>query len=124
MYIFKLCVFCLLLAVGILTVSYVYVVFCRKWQKINLVFEGVDTVAHILINNVTLGTTENMFNRYVSNVFSSESASVFHSKAFCAEHFHFSSTHETRCLVAETVDLRAAQGIREVLERELVLPFQ
>ncbi|XP_068537934.1 beta-mannosidase [Anas acuta] len=36
----------------------------RKWQRINLVFEGVDTVAHILINNVTLGTTDNMFNRY------------------------------------------------------------
>lgn len=116
MYILKLCVFCLLLTVGILTVLYVYlhvyVVFCRKWQRINLVFEGVDTVAHILINNVTLGTTDNMFNRYVSNVLSSASASVFHSKPFCAEHFHFSSTHEARCLDPESVDLRAAQGIR------------
>uniref|UniRef100_A0A669QB31 Beta-mannosidase n=1 Tax=Phasianus colchicus TaxID=9054 RepID=A0A669QB31_PHACC len=36
----------------------------RKWQKVNLVFEGVDTVAHILLNNVTLGRTNNMFNRY------------------------------------------------------------
>ncbi|XP_023780424.1 beta-mannosidase isoform X1 [Cyanistes caeruleus] len=36
----------------------------RKWQKVNLVFEGVDTVAQILLNNVTLGTTDNMFNRY------------------------------------------------------------
>ncbi|KAM9579372.1 beta-mannosidase isoform 1-T1 [Guaruba guarouba] len=36
----------------------------RKWQKVNLVFEGVDTVAQILINNVTLGRTDNMFNRY------------------------------------------------------------
>nr|XP_054489782.1 beta-mannosidase isoform X7 [Agelaius phoeniceus] len=36
----------------------------RKWQKVNLVFEGVDTVAQILLNNVTLGRTDNMFNRY------------------------------------------------------------
>ncbi|XP_062348968.1 beta-mannosidase isoform X1 [Cinclus cinclus] len=36
----------------------------RKWQKVNLVFEGVDTVAQILLNNVTLGSTDNMFNRY------------------------------------------------------------
>ncbi|KAM4900010.1 beta-mannosidase isoform 5-T9 [Sylvia borin] len=36
----------------------------RKWQKVNLVFEGVDTVAQILLNNVTLGGTDNMFNRY------------------------------------------------------------
>ncbi|KAM6429747.1 beta-mannosidase [Rhynochetos jubatus] len=36
----------------------------RKWQKVNLVFEGVDTVAQILINNITLGRTDNMFNRY------------------------------------------------------------
>ncbi|XP_077671208.1 beta-mannosidase isoform X2 [Eretmochelys imbricata] len=35
-----------------------------KWQKVNLVFEGVDTVAQILINNVTVGRTDNMFNRY------------------------------------------------------------
>ncbi|NWI17169.1 MANBA mannosidase, partial [Crypturellus soui] len=36
----------------------------RKWQKVNLVFEGVDTVAEILINNITIGRTDNMFNRY------------------------------------------------------------
>ncbi|NXN94233.1 MANBA mannosidase, partial [Rhinopomastus cyanomelas] len=36
----------------------------RKWQKVNLVFEGVDTVAQIVMNNKTLGTTDNMFNRY------------------------------------------------------------
>ncbi|NWH32714.1 MANBA mannosidase, partial [Chloropsis hardwickii] len=36
----------------------------RKWQKVNLVFEGVDTIAQILLNNVTLGRTDNMFNRY------------------------------------------------------------
>ncbi|NXY48253.1 MANBA mannosidase, partial [Ceuthmochares aereus] len=36
----------------------------RKWQKVNLVFEGVDTVAQILMNNITLGRTNNMFNRY------------------------------------------------------------
>uniref|UniRef100_A0A669QRU7 Beta-mannosidase n=1 Tax=Phasianus colchicus TaxID=9054 RepID=A0A669QRU7_PHACC len=42
----------------------------RKWQKVNLVFEGVDTVAHILLNNVTLGRTNNMFNRYEQCSFS------------------------------------------------------
>ncbi|NXF96810.1 MANBA mannosidase, partial [Eubucco bourcierii] len=36
----------------------------RKWQKVNIVFEGVDTVAQILLNNITLGRTDNMFNRY------------------------------------------------------------
>ncbi|XP_019408778.1 PREDICTED: beta-mannosidase [Crocodylus porosus] len=35
-----------------------------KWQKVNLVFEGVDTVAQILVNDVTVGRTDNMFNRY------------------------------------------------------------
>uniref|UniRef100_A0A8C4V2I5 Beta-mannosidase n=1 Tax=Falco tinnunculus TaxID=100819 RepID=A0A8C4V2I5_FALTI len=42
----------------------------RKWQKVNLIFEGVDTVAQILINNVTLGRTDNMFNRYEQCSFS------------------------------------------------------
>ncbi|XP_075005752.1 beta-mannosidase isoform X3 [Calonectris borealis] len=42
----------------------------RKWQKVNLVFEGVDTVAQILINNITLGRTDNMFNRYEQCSFS------------------------------------------------------
>ncbi|XP_065692153.2 beta-mannosidase isoform X1 [Patagioenas fasciata] len=40
----------------------------RKWQKVNLVFEGVDTVAQILINNITLGRTDNMFNRYTFDI--------------------------------------------------------
>lgn len=75
------------LALSILIVFHRYVFFCRKWQKVNLVFEGVDTVAQILLNNVTLGRTDNMFNRYVSNVFISEGASVFSSKLFCSEHF-------------------------------------
>uniref|UniRef100_A0A663MW73 Beta-mannosidase n=2 Tax=Athene cunicularia TaxID=194338 RepID=A0A663MW73_ATHCN len=65
----------------------------RKWQKVNLVFEGVDTVAQILINNITLGRTDNMFNRYVSTVFCSEGASVFSSKPFCAEHFQCIQIH-------------------------------
>ncbi|XP_053108977.1 beta-mannosidase [Hemicordylus capensis] len=34
------------------------------WQKVNLTFEGVDTVAEVVINNVTVGRTDNMFNRY------------------------------------------------------------
>uniref|UniRef100_A0A8B9M4L0 Beta-mannosidase n=1 Tax=Accipiter nisus TaxID=211598 RepID=A0A8B9M4L0_9AVES len=42
----------------------------KKWQKVNLVFEGVDTVAQILINNITLGRTDNMFNRYEQCSFS------------------------------------------------------
>lgn len=37
-----------------------------KWQKVNLVFEGVDTVAEVLLNNVCVGETNNMFERYVS----------------------------------------------------------
>ncbi|XP_048189499.1 beta-mannosidase [Perognathus longimembris pacificus] len=44
-----------------------------KWQKINLVFEGIDTVAEILFNNVTIGKTDNMFRRYsfdISNLVS------------------------------------------------------
>ncbi|XP_051475768.1 beta-mannosidase isoform X2 [Apus apus] len=36
----------------------------RKWQKVNLVFEGLDTVSEILMNNITLGRTDNMFIRY------------------------------------------------------------
>ncbi|XP_053779055.1 beta-mannosidase isoform X2 [Desmodus rotundus] len=35
-----------------------------KWQKVNLVFEGVDTVAKVLLNNVLIGKTNNMFKRY------------------------------------------------------------
>uniref|UniRef100_A0A8D2KYZ9 Beta-mannosidase n=1 Tax=Varanus komodoensis TaxID=61221 RepID=A0A8D2KYZ9_VARKO len=34
------------------------------WQKVSLVFEGLDTVAQIVVNNVTIGRTDNMFNRY------------------------------------------------------------
>nr|XP_028599354.1 beta-mannosidase isoform X3 [Podarcis muralis] len=36
----------------------------RTWQKVSLVFDGVDTVAQIVVNNVTVGRTDNMFNRY------------------------------------------------------------
>lgn len=92
-YIFILSFSPVLLTLGILTVFYVRVIFCRKWQKVNLVFEGVDTVAQIVINNITLGRTNNMFNRYVSNVFISEGASVFSSKPFCAEHFQCIQVH-------------------------------
>uniref|UniRef100_A0A2R9A4B3 Beta-mannosidase n=1 Tax=Pan paniscus TaxID=9597 RepID=A0A2R9A4B3_PANPA len=35
-----------------------------KWQKVNLILEGVDTVSKILFNEVTIGETDNMFNRY------------------------------------------------------------
>uniref|UniRef100_A0A5F8G3D5 Beta-mannosidase n=1 Tax=Monodelphis domestica TaxID=13616 RepID=A0A5F8G3D5_MONDO len=40
----------------------------RKWQKVNLIFEGVDTVAEVLLNNVTVGKTDNMFQRYTFDV--------------------------------------------------------
>uniref|UniRef100_A0A8C0P0S0 Beta-mannosidase n=1 Tax=Canis lupus familiaris TaxID=9615 RepID=A0A8C0P0S0_CANLF len=50
-----------------------------NWQKVNLIFEGVDTVAKVLLNNVPIGKTDNMFKRYsfditsvVSNVNSLE----------------------------------------------------
>ncbi|XP_016014567.1 beta-mannosidase isoform X1 [Rousettus aegyptiacus] len=35
-----------------------------KWQKVNLIFEGVDTVTEVLLNNVSIGNTNNMFKRY------------------------------------------------------------
>uniref|UniRef100_A0A2K6GWU6 Beta-mannosidase n=1 Tax=Propithecus coquereli TaxID=379532 RepID=A0A2K6GWU6_PROCO len=41
-----------------------------KWQKINLIFEGVDTVSKVLFNEVTIGKTDNMFNRYEQCSFS------------------------------------------------------
>jgi len=80
---------------------------------VNLVFEGVDTVAQILINNITLGRTDNMFNRYVSNVFISEGASVFSSKPFCAEHFQCIQVHiKIGLWVQKVLDLRTACVIR------------
>ncbi|XP_035951707.1 beta-mannosidase isoform X3 [Halichoerus grypus] len=35
-----------------------------KWQKVNLIFEGIDTVAKVLLNSVPIGKTGNMFKRY------------------------------------------------------------
>ncbi|XP_061020300.1 beta-mannosidase isoform X1 [Dama dama] len=35
-----------------------------KWSKVNLVFEGIDTVAVVLLNSVAIGKTDNMFRRY------------------------------------------------------------
>ncbi|XP_048452347.1 beta-mannosidase isoform X2 [Rhincodon typus] len=35
-----------------------------KWKRINLVCDGLDTVATVLINNITVGTSNNMFSRY------------------------------------------------------------
>ncbi|GAB1288145.1 Beta-mannosidase [Apodemus speciosus] len=35
-----------------------------EWQKVKLIFDGVDTVAEILFNNVTIGKTDNMFTGY------------------------------------------------------------
>lgn len=34
----------------------------------NLVFEGVDTIAFVELNDVPIGTTQNMFVRYVFDV--------------------------------------------------------
>lgn len=39
-----------------------------EWQKVKLIFDGVDTVAEILFNNVTIGKTDNMFTRYSFDV--------------------------------------------------------
>lgn len=39
-----------------------------KWQKVNLVFEGVDTVTEVLLNNVIIGKTDNMFRSYSFDV--------------------------------------------------------
>lgn len=42
-----------------------------QWQKVNLICEGIDTVSEILLNNVTVGKTDNMFIKYnidVTNV--------------------------------------------------------
>ncbi|XP_043916993.1 beta-mannosidase [Protopterus annectens] len=38
------------------------------WQKVNLVCEGMDTVATIILNDVTVGKTNNMFLRYVFDI--------------------------------------------------------
>ncbi|XP_059520315.1 beta-mannosidase isoform X1 [Myotis daubentonii] len=35
-----------------------------QWQKVNLIFEGVDTVSKVLLNNVLIGKTNNMFRKY------------------------------------------------------------
>ncbi|XP_075400096.1 beta-mannosidase [Tenrec ecaudatus] len=35
-----------------------------QWQKVTLIFESIDTVAEILLNNVTIGKTDNMFHSY------------------------------------------------------------
>ncbi|XP_028713225.1 beta-mannosidase isoform X1 [Peromyscus leucopus] len=39
-----------------------------EWQKVKLIFEGVDTVAEILFNNVIIGKTNNMFTGYSFDV--------------------------------------------------------
>ncbi|XP_031231470.1 beta-mannosidase isoform X1 [Mastomys coucha] len=39
-----------------------------EWQKVKLIFDGVDTVAEILFNNVTVGKTDNMFTGYSFDV--------------------------------------------------------
>ncbi|XP_072351307.1 beta-mannosidase isoform X2 [Scyliorhinus torazame] len=41
-----------------------------KWKRVNLVCDGLDTVATILINNITVGTSNNMFSRYEQCSFS------------------------------------------------------
>ncbi|KAJ6668857.1 hypothetical protein lerEdw1_012343 [Lerista edwardsae] len=38
------------------------------WQKVSLVFEGVDTIAQVVVNNVTVGRTDNTFSRYSFDV--------------------------------------------------------
>nr|XP_013006030.1 LOW QUALITY PROTEIN: beta-mannosidase [Cavia porcellus] len=52
-----------------------------KWQKVNLTFEGVDTVAEIFFNNVSIGKTDNMFRRYVSKYVGSVSRLMWRREA-------------------------------------------
>ncbi|KAE8630723.1 hypothetical protein XENTR_v10000933 [Xenopus tropicalis] len=40
----------------------------RLWQKVILVFEGIDTVSTILLNNISVAKTYNMFTRYTVDV--------------------------------------------------------
>ncbi|KAK2519920.1 Manba, partial [Columba guinea] len=73
----------------------------RKWQKVNLVFEGVDTVAQILINNITLGRTDNMFNRYSFDI-----TSVIKEVNFVEVHFLSAVSYaaeQSRCHKAYSV---------------------
>ena len=39
-----------------------------RHTRINVVFEGLDTFATILINGVEIGRSENMFRRYIFDV--------------------------------------------------------
>ncbi|NXY81873.1 MANBA mannosidase, partial [Alcedo cyanopectus] len=73
----------------------------RKWQKVNLVFEGVDTVAQILINNITLGRTDNMFNRYSFDI-----SSVLQEVNVVAVHFSSAVSYaaeQSRCHSAYSI---------------------
>ncbi|KAF2896670.1 hypothetical protein ILUMI_09505, partial [Ignelater luminosus] len=38
------------------------------YENVNLVFDGVDTFSNIIINNVEIGKTENMFVRYIFDI--------------------------------------------------------
>uniref|UniRef100_A0A3B3T911 Beta-mannosidase n=1 Tax=Paramormyrops kingsleyae TaxID=1676925 RepID=A0A3B3T911_9TELE len=42
----------------------------RQKQRVSLVFDGVDTVSTISLNDVIVGTTDNMFRRYAQSSFS------------------------------------------------------
>nr|KAF6501262.1 mannosidase beta [Molossus molossus] len=39
-----------------------------KWQKVHLIFESIDTVSEVLLNNVLIGKTNNMFRRYTFDI--------------------------------------------------------
>ncbi|XP_072439843.1 beta-mannosidase isoform X1 [Chiloscyllium punctatum] len=53
-----------------------------KWKRINLVCDGLDTVATVLINNITVGTSNNMFSRYTF-----DSTGVIRERNFIEVHF-------------------------------------
>ncbi|XP_056422453.1 beta-mannosidase isoform X2 [Hyla sarda] len=40
----------------------------RHWQKVNLVCEGIDTISTIVLNNVSIAKTQNMFSRYTVDI--------------------------------------------------------
>ncbi|XP_053559473.1 beta-mannosidase isoform X2 [Bombina bombina] len=40
----------------------------RHWQKVTLVCDGIDTVSSIFLNNIPIGKTDNMFDRYTIDI--------------------------------------------------------
>lgn len=80
--------------------------FCSKRakEKVLLVFDGVDTVSSIWLNGVKVGSTDNMFRRYVS---SPGGKQLFLSFFFL---FSFCFIYILCCLCAGFLSWRLAEG--------------